>query len=526
MTTTEVVTQTGNPLPKIKTPKEAPLWLVAFTILLPTSFAMLATSATNVAIPYIAGYFGSTVDEANWVITIYMIANAILIPLTGWLENYMGRVLFLKVFITIFTIGSVICAFAPSLNFLVVGRLIQGIGGGPMMPISQAILIASFPYNKRGQAMALFALAVMVFSIMGPTFGGFIVDNSAWQWIYLANIPVGIFSVVLVHCNVAELKDRVKPDKVDYVGFIALVVWLMSMQIVLDKGQQYNWFDCTWICWLSGVSLFSFIFFIIWELEYHSPIVNLRIFKDKNFFIGTILGSSVNMIIYVTIVLLPSFLQSLMGYTAMLSGMSLAPRVFSCIVMLMIIGPMVEFLDNRILIASGFFFLGLSTIMYANLNLGISFNYVVLPNILMGIGVILVFIPVSALVLGTLPKSQLSAGAGLHSLCKCVMTAFVVSMSSTLVARLSQVHQTYLVHNLSNFNLAFQMRLHSMAGNFMQFASNYATHKAGGLLYRQMLSQARLMSYVDVFEMFALIAFILIPFGFLLKVPKRDSVKK
>lgn len=522
MTTSTETTVTGNALPKLET-KETPIWLIAISILLPTSFAMLATSATNVAIPYIAGYFGSTVDEANWVITIYMIANAILIPLTGWLENYMGRVMFLKVFITIFTIGSLLCAMAQSLNMLVVGRLIQGIGGGPMMPISQAILIASFPYNKRGQAMALFGLAVMVFSIMGPTFGGFIVDNSAWQWIYLANIPVGIFSVVLVHCNISELKNRVKPDKVDFVGFGALVLWLMSMQIVLDKGQQYNWFDCTWIAWLAGISLFAFIFFIVWELEYHSPIVNLRVFKDKNFFIGTILGASVNMIIYVTIVLLPSFLQSLMGYNAMLSGLALAPRVFSCIVMLMLIGPMVEFLDNRVLIACGFFFLGISTIMYANLNLMISFQFAVLPNILMGIGVILVFIPVSGLVLGTLPKTELSNGAGLHSLCKCVMTAFVVSMSSTLVARLSQVHQTYLVGNLSNFNLIFQQKIHAMSGHFMSFSSNYAMHKAGGLLYKQLLAQSKLMAYVDVFEAFALIAFILIPFGFLLKVPKKDK---
>lgn len=503
--------------------REAPLWLVAFTILLPTAFAMLATSATNVAIPYIAGYFGSTTEEANWVITTYMIANAILIPLTGWLENYMGRVFFLKVFISIFTLGSLVCALAHSLNMLVLGRLIQGIGGGPMMPISQAILIASFPYNKRGQAMALFGLAVMVFSILGPTFGGFIVDNSAWQWIYLVNIPVGIFSVVLVHCNIAELKNRVKPKKVDFVGFGALVLWLLSMQIVLDKGQQYNWFDCTWIAWLAGVSLFSFIFFIVWELEYKSPIVNLRVFKDKNFFIGTILGASVNMIIYVTIVLLPMFLQSLMGYNAVLSGMSLAPRVFSCIIMLLLIGPMVEYLDNRILIATGFFFLGVSTIMYANLNLGISFDYVVLPNILMGVGVILVFIPVSGLVLGTLPKTELSNGAGLHSLCKCVMTAFVVSMSSTLVARLSQVHQTYLVRHLSNFNLIFQQKLHALTGHFMYFSNNYATHKAGGLLYKQLLAQSKLMAFVDVFEIFALIAFVLIPFGFLLKVPKKEK---
>ena len=500
---------------------ETPLWLLAFTILLPTAFAMLATSATNVAIPHIAGSFGSTLDEANWVITSYMIANAILIPLTGWLENYMGRVQFLKVFISIFTIGSLICAFAHSLNLLVVGRLIQGIGGGPLMPISQAILIAAFPYNKRGQAMALFAFAVMVFSILGPTFGGFIVDNSTWQWIYLVNIPVGIFSVILVHCNIAEIENRNKPEKVDFVGLVFLVIWLLTMQVVLDKGQQYDWFDTRWVCWLTGISAFSFIAFIVWELECKNAIVNLRVFKDRNFFVGTVLGSSVNMIIYVTIVLLPQFLQSLMGYTAMLGGLSLAPRVLSCLVMLILIGPMVEKFNNKILIAIGFFFLGLSTIMYANLNLSISFAYVVIPNVLMGIGVILTFIPISGLVLGTLPKSELSNGAGLHSLSKCVMTAFVVSMSSTLVARLSQVHQTYLVKNLSVYNNVFQHKLNLMTHKFMAlYPSITASHKAGGLFYKQLLVQSRLMAFVDVFEIFALIAFCLIPWSFLLKVKK------
>lgn len=506
-----------------------PLWLVAFTILLPTSFTMLATSATNVAMPHIAGFFGSTLDEANWVITSYMIANAVLIPLTGWLERLMGRVMFLKVFLSIFTLGSIICAAAPTLNTLVIGRVIQGIGGGPMMPISQAILIAAFPFEKRGNAMALFAFAVMVFSILGPTFGGFIVDNSAWQWIYLINIPVGIFSIVLVHCNVREIQNREIPKKVDFIGLSALVLWLLTMQIVLDKGQQYNWFDTAWVCWLAGISFFSFIFFIVWELECKNAIVNLRVFKDKNFFIGTILGSSVNMIIYVTILLLPQFLQSLMGYTAMLSGMSLAPRVISCIIMLGFIGKMVEKIDNRILVCTGFIFLALSTFMYANLNLQISFSYVILPNVLMGVGVILVFIPISALCLGTLPKSELSNGAGLHSLCKCVVTAFVVSMSSTLVARLSQVHQTYLVGNLSNFNPNYQIRLSHMAGNFMSsLPSVSAIHKAGKFYYNQLIEQARLMSYVDAFELFALIAICLVPLGLFLNVDfqKKEKAKK
>ena len=502
-----------------KTPQKAPLWLISISILVPTAFAMLATSATNVAIPHIAGYFGSTIDEANWVITSYMIANACLILMTGWLENFMGRKNFLKVFISIFTVGSLICAVAPNLNFMVLGRLIQGIGGGPMMPISQAILLESFPFEKRGLAMSLFGLAVMVFSILGPSFGGFIVDNSAWQWIYYINIPIGVISVILVHCNIPELEIRKKIEKIDFPGMISLVVWLLTMQVVLDKGQQYNWFDCAWISWLAGISACAMAFFIVWELECKHALINLRIFKDKNFFIGTLLGSSVNVIIYVTILLLPQFLQNMMGYTAMLSGFSLAPRVISCVIMLLIIGPLMNVIDNRFLIASGFFFLSLSTIMFMNLNLSVSFTYVAIPNIIMGVGVILVFIPVSSLVLGTLPKSELSNGASLHSLCKCVATAFVISMSSTLVARHSQMHQVYLVRHLSNFNLVFQHKFAAMVNTFMASASSvFAQHKANGFFYKQLVQQSRLMAFVDVFELFALLAFILIPYAFALKV--------
>ena len=215
--------------------KPAPLWLVAFSILLPTSFSCLATSATNVAIPHISGYFGSTIDEANWIITSYMIANACLILMSGWIESVMGRKLFLKVFIGIFTLGSLICAIAPNLNLMVLGRLIQGIGGGPMTPVSQAVLLASFPKEKRSIALSLYGMAVMVFAILGPTFGGFIVDNADWQWIYLVNIPVGILSISMVHANIED-SERHKAHA-DFPGMIALVLWLLSMQVVLDKGQ-------------------------------------------------------------------------------------------------------------------------------------------------------------------------------------------------------------------------------------------------------------------------------------------------
>ena len=456
----------------------APLWLVAFSILLPTSFACLATSATNVAIPHISGYFGSTIDEANWIITSYMIANSCLILMSGWLENLLGRKRFLKVFIGIFTLGSLICAVTPNLNLMVLGRLIQGIGGGPMTPLSQSILLAAFPPDKRGIAMSLYGIAVMVFAILGPTFGGFIVDNADWQWIYLVNIPVGILSISLVHANIEELESRKEIKKTDFLGMISLVLWLLSMQIVLDKGQQYNWFDCAWISWLAGFSVCAFVFFVIRELESSAPLINLRLFKDRNFLIGTILASSVNMLVFSTIVLVPQFLQNMMDYTAILSGYALAPRIISCVFMMIIINSLMKIFDNRILIAIGFFFLGISTLFFINLNLSISFIYVAIPQVLMGVGVIMTFIPISSLVLGTLPKSELTNGSSLHNLCKSTMTAIVASVVSTLVARHTQMHQVYLVKNLDNLNLIFQQRFASLVHTFIAGASTtYANTK-------------------------------------------------
>ncbi len=521
-----MTTQTVN-LPN--TEKNTPLWLICCAILLPTSFAMLATSETNVAIPHIAGFFGATLDEANWVITSYMIANAILIPLTAWFENKLGRVNFLKIFIGLFTIGSLICAFSHSLNIMIVGRLVQGVGGGPLMPMSQAILISSFPFEKRGKAMALFALAVMVSSIMGPTVGGYIVDNSSWQWIYLMNIPVGIVSILLVQLFIPENPHKSKPRKMDTVGVLLLIMWLMPMQIVLDKGQQFDWFGTPWIAWLAGISLFSFIFFIVWELECKNAIVNIRVFKDRNFAVGTLLGAAVNMLIYITIVLLPKYLQGVMKYTAFLSGLSLAPRVISCLVMLCFIDKLVQKVDNRLLIGVGFGLLAISTFWYTNLNLSVSFAYIVIPNVILGAGVILTFIPISALVLGTLPKSELSNGAGLHSLAKCIATVFSVSVSNTLVARLSQAHQYHLVGNLSNCNLIFRRHMEATTHKFMHFYPHlFAQHKAGFVYYKQLIVQSNIFAYTDVFKIFTLIAILLIPLGFMLQVDldERHRIKE
>ena len=257
---------------------KVPIWLIAISILMPTSFAALATTATNVAIPHISGYFAATADESKWIVTSYMVANACMIMLTGWLEHVLGRKQLIKVCIFIFTLGALICTVAPSLNIMVIGRLIQGIGGGPMTPISQTVLLSAFPEDKKGVAMSLFGLAVMVCAILGPSFGGFLVDNFNWHYIYSVNIPVGIVSYMLICKNIENTEPSKEKKHVDFIGMSALIIWLLSMQIVLDKGQQYNWFDSAWISWLSGFSLVVLSFLVIWEIENKNSFINKFIY--------------------------------------------------------------------------------------------------------------------------------------------------------------------------------------------------------------------------------------------------------
>lgn len=503
--------------------RKAPLWLISLSVVLPTFFAFLATSATNVALPHIAGFFGSTNDEAKWVITSYMVANGIFLPLTGWLERKLGRLAFLKIFISLFTIGSTVCIAAPNLNTLILGRLIQGIGGGILMPLTQSILLQEFPRNRKGDAMAIFIFAIMVSSIMGPTVGGFLVDNFSWQWIFIINIPIGIFSLILIPLVVNDTQHQRKKERVDFIGLVALISWLFSMQVVLDEGQQFGWFDCTWICWLSLFSLFSMLFFIIWELEYDTPIVNLRVFKNLNFFIGTMLGTLLNVLVCVTIILLPQYFQGLMHYTAFLTGLTLGSRVVACL-MLLVIGRLSQLYDLRWLIVLGFFTIGVSIYMCAHVNLGMAPTTLLLSNVLFGIGSVLALVPVTTLALGTLEKEEISNAAGLHSLSKCVAGSVFTSLAASFSISLSQVHQTYLVKNMSVYNINFIRRFSALKIFFLHHGSNYiAVRKANILLFKQMLVQAKLCAYADLFQIFAAVTFLIIPLVFLLKLNKSQT---
>lgn len=498
--------------------KNTPLWLLSFIVILPTFFAFLATSATNVALPHIAGSFGSTNDEAKWVVTSYMVANGIFLPLTGWLERKFGRLDFLKIFIALFTLGSCVCALATNLNMLILGRIIQGVGGGILMPLSQSILLQEFPNDRKSDAMAIFIFGIMVSSIMGPTVGGYLVDYFSWQWIFIINVPIGIFSLIVIPLTVNDTAKDKNSGKVDVLGLVFLITWLFSMQVVLDKGQQYGWFDCTWICWLSVFSLGCMFLFVVWELEIKGPIVNLRVFKDLNFVVGTILGVLVNVMVCVTIILLPQYNQGLMHYTASLTGLALASRVVACVA-LFFIGKLCQMYDLRALIATGFVFIGVSISLCANLNLQSSPTAIILSNVLFGIGSVFALVPISSLALGTLPKSKIPDAAGVHSLSKCVTGSMFTSLASSFAISLSQVHQTYLLKNMTVYNPVFVKHFTVLKGAFMHsLPSLSAARKANAILYKQLLVQAKLSAFADLFQFAALVTFLVIPLVLLLKV--------
>lgn len=372
--------------------------------------------------------------------------------------------------------------------------------------------------------MGLFAFSVILAPLLGPLVGGFLTENYSWKWVFIVNLPFCLLSIILVKMFIKENFKPVKrkPD-FDIVGFSAIILWLGSMQIVLDKGEQFNWFDETWVCWLSGFSLFALIFFIVWELEYKKPFVNMRVFKNLNFLCGTCIAGVVNIMLYSSILLVPKFVQSLLGYNAYLAGLSVFPRVISCAIMLPIVGKLADIIDNRILIAIGLFILGSTTFMFSNMTLETSLECVQMINLLFGFGIAFTFIPVSAISFATLSKRKTPDGAGLQSLFKCSITAVATSVSTTFIMRVSQVHQSYLTHNLGTNDFEFFTRLAMAKMKFLHYFSPYlAQKKALGSIYKQLLQQAQLSAFYDAFLVLSLVAFIVISLILFLKNKKKS----
>lgn len=502
-------------------------WLIALAVMSATFMEVLDTSVANVALPHIAGNLSVTTEESTWILTSYLVSNAIILPMTAWLGNFLGRKRLLIICIALFTVSSLLCGLAGSLGFLVVARIFQGAGGGAMLPISQAILLESFPKAARGQAMAVFAMGVVVAPILGPTLGGWITDNYSWRWIFLINLPVGIFAAVMAQALVEDppyIKEA-RAEAIDFVGFGMLAIWLATLQVILDKGQEEDWFSSDWIRWCSLISGLSFVGFLIRELRTGHPIVQLRILKNRNFAIGLTLMTCVGAVLYGTIAALPIFLQTLMGYPALQSGMALSPRGIGAFLTTILVGRLVGKMRNRWLIIAGFLLVALSSFMFGWINLQMGMASVVWPSVISGVGVSFIFVPLTTATMGHLQQQQIGNATGMFNLMRNLGGSFGIAFVTTYLARDAQVHQAAMARHFTALDSTFQQQVAAIAGALKGQTGFAATEQAYHIIYGRLLDQARLWAFVDNFRLFGLLCLACVPLVFLFKKVKPGAAK-
>ncbi len=496
------------------TPSFSP-WLIALAVMIPTFMEILDTTVANVALPHMAGTFSASTNEATWVLTSYLISNAIILPAAAWFSGFFGRKKVLLTCIGLFTLSSLMCGLSSSLGMLIASRVFQGIGGGALQPISQAILLESFPKEKRGMAMAAFGMGVILAPIIGPTLGGWITDNFSWQWVFYINLPIGILAFLMSQVFVEDppyIKEN-KQSKIDFIGFGLMAVWLATLQIILDKGHEVEWFSAAWLRWFAVLSTLCFVLFIIREIKTKNPIVDLKAFANRNFALGASMMLFVGAVLYGTLAMLPLFLQNLMGYTAEQSGLTISPRGIGSFCIIIIVGRLISIIDNRILVALGFVMLGLSNFMLGNISFDIGMANITLPNILMGMGLGMIFIPLSTMAFQTLQNEKIGNATGIFNLMRNIGGSVGIAYVANLISNRAQAHQAYMVSHLTPYDEVFRQKIASLSHFFILNGSDAYTAmlKANGVIYYTLVKQASLFAFVDAFRTFALLALVLLP---------------
>jgi MFS transporter, DHA2 family, multidrug resistance protein len=510
-------------------PKANP-WLIAGAVMAATFMEVLDTSVANVALNHIAGNLSASTDEATWVLTSYLVSNAVVLPATGWLGRYFGRRKFLISCICIFTLASAWCGLANSLGMLILARILQGAGGGALQPIAQAILLETFPAEKRGSAMSVYAMGVVVAPILGPTLGGWMTDNLTWRWVFYINLPIGIMAAILCFLFLEDppyIKDT-KPGRIDYIGFSLLTLWIACLQVMLDKGQDEDWFSSTFIRILAIGAVAGFIAFLIWELRVPNPIVNLRVLLDRNLSIGVVLNFTVGAILFGTTAVLPQFLQNLMNYPALQSGLVMSPRGLGAIIGSMVAGRIISKIDGRLWMAQGAVLLAVTMYMLGQVNLSIAPGNVIWPIIISGFAVTSIFVPMTTFSVATVPRQNMGDATGVTSLVRNLGGSVGISLITALVTRGTQAHQNLLVGHMTPYDAPFKNQLavmqHSLAA---QGAGPVAAqHEAYGMMYQVLQRQAGLWAYVDQFRILVLACALLVPLVFLFKKASRPLPKE
>ena len=506
-------------------------WAVALTVTLATFMEVLDTSIANVALPHIAGSLGASQDEATWVLTSYLVASAIILPISGWLSNRFGRKRFYMTCVVIFTVCSLLCGIAPSLPFLILARILQGLGGGGLAPSEQAILADTFPIAKRGQAFAVYGMAVVFAPAIGPTLGGWITDNFNWHWIFFINLPVGLLSLFLSNRMVEDpphliaRKEAAKHLKIDFTGLGLVALGVGLLEFTLDKGQEKDWFSDPTIRFCFVAALILLIWFIFWEWFHPDPIVDIKLLKNRNFGTAVFLQLVLGMVLFGSTVLIPQYLQTLLGYTAERAGMVLSPAGFCLMFMMAIAGKTVGKFDARAMAAMGYFFTALGVYNLTRLDLNTSYGTATEFRILQMIALPFIFIPISTLNYVGVPAEKSNQISSLSNFARNIGGSAGTALLTTFIARTSQTHQQVLGAHVLRGSAPYRLYMDRMMALLTAggMSSAQATQTAIGQAYRQMQLQATMLSYQNAFVVLSGLLFVLVPLPFLMRRPQKRA---
>ncbi len=505
-------------------------WLVAFTVTLATFMEVLDSSIANVALPHIAGSLGASYNEATWVLTSYLVSSAIVLPVSGWLGTVIGRKRFYMLCVALFTGSSVLCGLAPSLPLLILTRILQGAGGGGLQPSEQAILADTFPAEKRGMAFALYGMAVVVAPAVGPTLGGWITDNYSWHWIFFINLPVGILSLLMTSRFVEDppwLKIKKSAGiRIDYIGLALIVIGVGCFQVVLDKGQEDDWFASPFITTMFCIGIPVLIAFFLWEWYHDDPIVDVRLLQNRNFGTAVFFSFVLGIVLFGTTVIIPQFLQVSLGYTAERAGMALSPGGFALMLMMPIAGAITQTkVDPRLLVAGGFAGLAATLFMMTTIYPGVDFRTMVIYRIVQVLPMPFIFIPISTLNYIGVPREKSNQVSGLSNFSRNIGGSIGTSFLSIFQARQNQMHQNALVAHTTHANASFEAMLAGLKNLFMSqgFDPVTASQKALAQIYLMVQSQASALSFKNSFFVLGFVLIFLIPLPFIMRRPPRGQ---
>ena len=508
------------------TQKTVNKWLITITVMLPTIMEIVDTSVANVALPHMQGSLNAGTDEVTWVLTSYLVSNAVVLPMTGWLARMFGRKRFLITCIGLFTLSSLLCGAAPNLATLIFFRILQGAAGGALIPTSQAILMETFPPQEQGMAMAIFGVGAMFGPIVGPALGGWITDNLNWRWIFYINFPIGIVAVAMATYFIFDppyLKRH--RMQVDYWGLALLTLGLGALQVVLDKGQQEDWFNSSYIVAFAVVSVLALLLLVYVELKHKHPIVNLRLFRNVSFSAGNFVMFVVGFCLYSSIMLIPLFLQTLMGYDATLAGMVLAPGGVATLVTMPFVGAFIQRSDGRKVVLVGLLIGAFAMFMMQRFTLEASYWDFVWPRVILGVGLAMIFVPLTTVTLSTITREEMGNATGIFNLLRNVGGSVGIAIAATMLSRYSQFYENSLVGRITPYSFQTQAKLSALKtaaiarGFDPVSADRFSLAAMEGMVRRQ----AGMLAYNRIFWVVGIAFLVIIPLLLLLKRPRHLS---